>query len=224
MSETTLTLPPTAPTRRGPRARRGLLAELAAGSAYLLTAFPLAVIAFTLLLTGTALALGTLVIVVGFAVAAVTLAIAQGFAALERVRVAAATGRPLPAPRYRPLRPGTAGTVLSAGADLRRWLDLIHGLVAFPVAVVTFALTTAWWSAALGGTGYVLWEWALPRDNPDNTTLAELIGLGDTRTADILLTTGMGLVALVTLPLVVRACVAVQTGLARALLGGPDRD
>jgi hypothetical protein len=188
-----------------------------------LTGFPLAIIAFVLLLTGTALALGTFVIVVGFGVAALTLTIARGFAALERVRVAAVTGEPLPAPRYRPLRAGTAGAVLSAGADPRRWLDLIHGLVAFPVAVVTFALTTAWWASALGGTGYVLWEWALPRDDPGDTTLAELIGLGDTRTADILLTTGIGLVALVTLPLVVRACVAVQAGLARALLGGPDR-
>jgi hypothetical protein len=67
---------------------------------------------------------------------------------------------------------------------------------------------------------YVLWERALPRGTDDgNTTLAELLGW-DGRAADVLLTTGIGVVAPVTLPLVVRACVAVQAGLARALLGG----
>ncbi len=215
----TLTSPPAAPvaTRRRP-----LVADLLAGSAYVLTGFPLAVIAFALLVTGTALGLGTLVIVLGLAVLALTLAIAGGFAALERSRVDLALGRRLPRPTYRPLRGGALGGVLSAGADPRRWLDLVHGIVAFPVALATFVLATVWWSTALGGTGYVLWEWALPRDDPDNTSLAELIGLGDGRAPDILLTTGIGLFALVTLPLVVRGCVAVQTGLARALLAGTE--
>jgi hypothetical protein len=213
----TLTLPPAAPATR-----RSWVGDLLAGSAYLITGFPLALAAFVLLVTGTAVGLGTLVIVVGFAVLALTLAVARGFAALERSRVDLALGRRLPRPAYRPLRDGTVGGVLSAGADPRRWLDLVHGIVAFPVAVATFALTVAWWSAALGGTGYVLWEWALPRDNPEDTTLAELIGLGDGRGPDILLTTGMGLFALVTLPLVVRGCVAVQTGIARALLSGAE--
>ena len=62
---------------------------------------------------------------------------------------------------------------------------------------------------------------AAPRQ-PRRHTLAELIGLGDGRGPDILLTTGIGLFALVTLPLVVRGCVAVQTGIARALLGGAE--
>ena len=214
----TLTLPPTAPAAP----RRSAAADLLAGSAYVLTGFPLALAAFVLLVTGTALGLGTLVIVVGFAVLALTLAIAQGFATLERSRVDLALGRRLPRPAYRPLRDGTVGGVLSAGADPRRWLDLVHGIVAFPVATATFGLVVGWWSAAVGGTGYVLWEWALPRDNPDNTSLAELIGLGSGRGPDLLLTTGIGLLALVTLPLVVKGCVAVQTGIARALLGGTE--
>lgn len=215
----TLTSPPAAAvaTRRRP-----LVTDLLAGSAYVLTGLPLAVIAFALLLTGVAAGLGTLVVVVGFAVLALTLAIAQGFAALERSRVDLVLGRRLPRPTYRPLRDGAVGGVQSAGADPRRWLDLVHGIVAFPIALATFVITTVWWAVALSGTGYVLWEWALPRDDPDNTSLAELIGLGDGRMPDILLTTGIGLFALVTLPLVVRGCVAVQTGLARALLGGTD--
>ena len=216
----TATLIDTAAPARPVVHRRGLLGGLLPRSAYLLTGFPLATVAFVLLVPGVALAAGTLVITVGVAVAALTLAIATGFARLERTRVDAVLGRRLPRPAYRPLRPGFVGTVLSAGADPRRWLDLVHGIVAFPVATATFSLVVGWWAGALGGVTYGLWEWALPRDNPDNTTLAELIGLGDSRAADIMLTSGIGLTMLVTLPLVVAGCAAVQTGLARALLGG----
>lgn len=214
---------PTAPVApRTAERRRGFLPDMLARSAYLLTGLPLALAAFVLLVTGVAVAAGTLVIVVGVAVAALTLAIARGFARIERARVDAVVGERMPRPAYRPLRPGVLGAVLSAGADPRRWLDLLHGIVAFPVAATTFALVLSWWAVALGGLTYGLWEWALPRDaaDPDNTTLAELIGLGDTRTADILLVTGLGVAALATLPLVVAACAAVQTGIARALLGG----
>lgn len=206
--------PPAAP-------RRGFVTSLLTRSAYVLTGFPLATIAFVLLVTGVSVAAGTLVIVVGFAVAALTLAVATGFARLERVRVGAVLGRRLPRPAYKAPRPGFIGGVLSAGADPRRWLDLIHGIVAFPVATATFAIVTGWWAGAIGGVGYVLWEWALPRGG-DRRGLAELIGLGDGRGVDILLMTGLGAVALLTLPLVVGACAAVQTGLARALLVGTD--
>lgn len=202
--------------------RRGFLPDLLARSAYLLTGFPLALVAFVLLVTGAAVAAGTLVIVLGVAVAALTLGIARGFARIERARVDAVTGERMPRPAYQPLRPGVLGAVLSAGADPRRWLDLLHGIVAFPIATTTFSLVLSWWAGALGGVTYALWEWSLPRDaaDPDNTNLAELVGLGDSRTADVLLVTGLGVVALVTLPLVVAACSAVQTGIARALLGG----
>lgn len=225
MSQTTVSTatPPGAAGWPATTRSRRTLPDLLAGTGYLLTGLPLAVISFSLLLTGTALALGTLVIVVGFAVMALALAMAQGFAALERSRVGAVLGRPVPAPRYRPLRAGTVGSVLTAGADPRRWLDLVHGLVSFPVALITFVLTTVWWSVGIGGTGYLLWEWALPGEAGDEHRrgLADLLGW-DGRAADITLITAIGVVMLLTLPLVVRACVAVQTGLARALLAGPE--
>jgi hypothetical protein len=214
----TATLPVTAAPAARP-ASRGVLTRLAARSAYLLSGFPIAAVAFVLLVTGVAAAAGTLVITVGVGIAAVTLGVARAFARVERVRLDAVTGTRLPRPAYRPTRPGVLGHVLSTGADPRRWLDLLHGIVAFPIATATFAVTVAWWAAALGGVTYGLWSWALPRpDGPDNTTLAELLGY-DGRTADILLTTGIGVAALLTLPLVVAACAAVQTGLGRALLG-----
>jgi Putative sensor len=216
----TATLPVTSAPARP--VARGFGTRLLARSAYLLSGLPIAVVSFSLLVTGFAASVGTLVIVVGLVVIAATLAIARGFARIERARLDAVTGARLPGPAYKPLRPGFVGGVLSGGADPRRWLDLVHGIVVFPVALATFVLTVVWWSVALGGVTYGLWSWALPGPgSPDNQTLSELLGY-DGRTADILLSTGIGVAALVTLPLVVAGCAAVQTGLGRALLGAWD--
>jgi hypothetical protein len=184
---------------------------------YVLTGFPLAVAAFVLLLTGFAVGISTLAITIGIAVLAGTLAAARVLARVERSRLDALFGFRTPRPAYRVPRGGKLGRAVSAGADPRRWLDLLHGIVAFPVAVATFSIVVAWFAGAIGGLGYVLWEWSLPR-GPDNHSLAYLLGLGDGRTADILLTTALGAVMAVTLPWVVRGCAAMQAGLAWALL------
>jgi hypothetical protein len=210
----TQTLPGPPVTRR-PRLRVGE----AAG--YVLTGFPLAVAAFVLLVAGFAVGIGTLAITVGIVVLAGTLAAARAFARVERSRLDALFGVRTPRPAYRAPRGGRLGRAVSAGADPRRWLDLLHGIVAFPVAVATFAVVVSWFAAAIGGLGYVLWEWSLPR-GPDNHSLAYYIGLGDGRTADILLTTGLGALAALALPWVVRGCAAVQAGLALALLADHD--
>lgn len=199
-------------------ARHRLRATDAAG--YVLTGFPLAVAAFAVLVPGLAVGLGTLPIVVGLGVLALTLGAARGFATVERNRLDLLHGTALPRPAYRPAGTGPVGATLSAGADPRRWLDLLHGILGFPIAVTSFSIVVGWFAGAVGGLGYVLWEWSLPRGE-DDESLAGLIGLGDGRLPDILLTTGLGLVAAVTLPFVVRGCAAVQSGLARALLSGP---
>src|SRR6185369_9038537 len=157
---------------------------------YVLTGFPLAVAAFVLLLTGFAVGIGTLAITIGVAVLAGTLAAARVLAGVERSRLDALFGFRTPRPAYRVPRGGKLGRAVSAGADPRRWLDLLHGIVAFPVAVATFSIVVTWFAAAAGGLGYVLWQWSLPRD-PDRHTLACYIGLGNGDTADILLITGL---------------------------------
>ena len=58
---------------------------------------------------------------------------------------------------------------------------------------------------------------------PTGTRWPYYVGLGNGDTADILLMTGIGAVAALTLPWVVRGCAAVQAGLAWALLGRPRR-
>ena len=215
MATQTLLVPP-APTVR-PRLRVGE----AAG--YVLTGFPLAVAAFVLLIAGFTVGIGTLAVTVGIFVLAGTLAAARALARIERTRLDALFGFRTPRPAYRTPRGGRLGRAVSAGADPRRWLDLLHGIIAFPVAVATFSIVVSWFAAAVGGLGYVLWEWSVPR-GADNHSLAYYVGLGDGRTADILLTTALGAVVALTLPWVVRGCAAVQAGLAWALLADHGDD
>jgi hypothetical protein len=206
-----------------PAATAPPLLRVGEAAGYVLTGFPLAVAAFVLLVTGFAVGIGTLAITIGIVVLAGTLAAARAFARIERTRLDALFGFRTPRPAYRTPRGGRLGRAVSAGADPRRWLDLLHGIVAFPVAVATFSIVVSWFAAAIGGLGYVLWEWSLPR-GADNHSLAYYIGLGNGRTADILLTTGLGALAALALPWVVRGCAAVQAGLAWALLADHDDD
>ena len=67
------------------------------------------------------------------------------------------------------------------------------------------------------GLSYWFWERFIPR-SPDNTSVAQLIGLGDSRSADVLLQTAIGLFALVTLPGAMRAAAATHAGFSRVLL------
>lgn len=198
--------------------------RVADSAGYVLAGFPLAVCAFVLLVTGFAAGIGTLAITIGIAVLAGTLAAARLFARVERSRLDALLRYRTPRPAYRTPQGGRLGRAVSAGADPRRWLDLLHGIVGFPVAVASFAIVVTWFAGAVGGLGYVLWEWSVPRGGPDNHTLAYYIGLGDGRTADILVTTGLGALMAITLPWVVRGCAAVQAGLAWILLVDHDDD
>jgi Putative sensor len=201
--------PPARPTRQRLR--------VADSAAYVLVGFPLAVVAFVLLVTGFTLGIGLLAITIGLPVLAAALGAARAFARVERTRLDALLGYRTPRPAYRLPRGGALGRVLSAGADHRRWLDLLHGIVAFPVAVAAFSVVVGWFAAAVGGLGYVLWEWSVPHGDDDHS-LAYYIGLGDGRTADILLTTALGAVAALTLPWVVRGCAALQAGVSWSLL------
>jgi signal transduction histidine kinase len=99
------------------------------------------------------------------------------------------------------------------------WLDLAHGILHFPIAVVTVSVVVSWWASAIGGTLSILWDWSIPR-GPDDSSLAQLIGLGDGAFARIGLQTAIGLVCLLSLPFVVRGCALVSAGFSRVLLTG----
>jgi signal transduction histidine kinase len=101
--------------------------------------------------------------------------------------------------------------------DPQSWLDLVWCLLGFATAVVAASIAFAWWVAAVGGLTSWLWLRFVPL-GPDSTTLAELLGLGAGRTPEAWLNTGLGLVALLTLPVVVRGAALLHAHLGGVLL------
>jgi hypothetical protein len=209
-----------APSPPTPPRRLGLVRQLGVDSAYALVGFPVAVAAFVVVVTGLALGVGLLVIWVGAAVLAATLLAARGFASVERAWLPAVLGHPVPRPVYRAPVGSAARRLITPLRDPQTWLDALHGLVRFPVAIVSFVVTVTFWSVALGGITYGAWDWALPdasRD-PDDNDLLELLGVESTAGSRIALYTAIGVLFAVLLPFAVRAVALLQAQLGRVLL------
>ena len=190
-------------------------------SAYTLTAFPIGLASFILMVTLVSVGVGTAVIVGGVLLVTLAVMVARGFARLERFRLRTWLGRDVASPSYKcpPAGAGFLRRAFTPLGDAQSWLDVVWGVVSFVTGTVVFAVTLAWWAAAANGLTYWFWERYLPRSDRDES-LASLIGFGDTRFADIALQTIIGLVALVTLPFVVRAMAMLHGGLAEAVLCG----
>jgi hypothetical protein len=218
----TLQLPRTAADRTAVERPVGVRRVLL-DSGYSLSAFFVAIPALVLVTVGLALGAGLLVLLAGFFVLMVTMYVARGFAYAERARLRSLKGVDDPTPTY-VVPSGGAGPLRRALTTLRdpqSWLDVVWALVGWVTATVAFAVTLAWWAAAAGGLSYWYWERFIDF-GADNTTLAELLDLGEGRTPEIWLNLAIGVVALITLPLVTRLVAALHAGLARLLLTSRD--
>lgn len=203
------------------RGSPGTLRQLGTDTGYTLLGFPLAVVSFCVLVTALSTGLGLLAIVLGVPVLTATLFIARAFADIERLRFPAVLRVPRTRPTYRTAQPraGLWRRMVTPLTQAQFWLDLSHGILHFPVAVTTFCVVLTWWAAAIGGTLTVFWDWSIPR-GPDNQSLAQLIGLGDSTLARIGFQTAVGVLCLITLPFVVRGCALVSAHFSRFLLTG----
>lgn len=200
------------------------LSRLIRESAYLLSAFVLGVVGFVLAVVGLTLGVSLLFTVVGVFVLAATVYVARGLAQLERVRLAWVLDGDVEPASYAVARPGD-GWLRRTTTPLRdpqSWLDVLWALLSFVTGTVVFVVTVAWWAAAGAGLTYWFWQRWLP-DGDDDQGLAELLGLGDGRQAESLLQLALGLAAALTLPFVVRGCVAAHAALASALLSTRGR-
>lgn len=205
----------------GNRDHVGFLRQLGVDTGYVLLGFPLALASFCLLVTGMAAGVGTLVIGVGLLVVSATLLVARACADIERYRIAPVLRRPRIRPAYPGAPPGSGfwKRILTPLAQTQSWLDVVHGIVIFPVATATFCVVVSWWAVALAGVTTIAWDWAIPR-GPDNQSLAQLIGLGDSTVARVGFQTAVGVLCLVTLPAVVRGCALLAASVSRLLLVG----
>ncbi len=200
---------------------KNILRQLAIDTGYVLLGFPLAIVGFVVVVTGLSAGLGLLITVIGVPVLAATLFAARFLADVERLRIPAVLKRPRVRPAYRMAEPG-AGVwkrIVTPLTQIQFWLDAAHALLHFPIAVTTFSVVLSWWSIAIAGTLTIAWDWSIPR-GPDNKSLAQLIGLGDSAFARIGLQTALGLLCLVTLPFMVRGCAWISAAFSRLLLTG----
>ncbi len=152
MTVDTAVLPPPDMTPSLPRPV-GRLRQLAVDTGYALLALLLSVAAFVLVVSGLAAGAGLLVVWVGLAVLAATLLVARGFAGVERAWLPRVLGVPVPRTAY--LRPegGPVRRLLTPLRDPQTWLDALHALVRFPLAVLGFVVTVTFWSLGLIAEG-----------------------------------------------------------------------
>ena len=188
-------------------------------SLYLLTAPVIAAAGLLLVLGGLCAATVGLLVPGGSPVVAGVLAPSRWFADVERWRIA----------RVRSLRAGAAGGRPRAAeitaSDPGLWLDVAHAVVVAPVTLVTSVVTALWWWGGVAAATVGLRNPYTPGSlRPQTLYVGSAqshidVSLGLTSVdAHVAFGITVGLLLLATLPLVTRACVAVQAGLGKALL------
>jgi signal transduction histidine kinase len=190
-------------------------------SLYLLTAPVIAAVGLLLALGG--LCAGTLGLLLpgGSRLAAGVLAPARWFADVERWRIA----------KVRSLAAGTQGAggrtrpQRVTASDQGLWLDLAYVVAVLPVTLVTALVTALWWFVGLATVTFPLRNNVAPGSLRPETLQAGsaqsyvAVSLGLTSPAGrVAFAISVGLVLLLTLPLVTRGCVRAQAGLGQALL------
>ena len=208
------------PMARALRTGSALLGRLGRDTAYLLTGLPVAIASFTVLVAGLCLGVSLLITVLGIPVAVGMLASAIGFERLERLRLRA-QGTDLAPVHYAPPEGTGLRRMLNRLRDQQQWAAVLHGIGAFPLAIVTWSIAVAWWAGTLGGLTYWWWERWLPSVATDGTTgLAKLLDLpmGESQ-ANLI----VGIVFAATLVPVLRGCTMLHVGWARLLLTGASR-
>ncbi|MFV0286803.1 MAG: sensor histidine kinase [Demequina sp.] len=179
---------------------------------YLLPLLPIATAAFTVVLTLLLTSLSLVIVWVGVPLAVVTLWTARGFAATERARLGALGRGPLVAVYAQPaVNASRMRRSFAPLRDGRMWLDVLHAIVVFPVAVVSWCVTIVWASAALGGTTSFIWERYLPEQEPTGVDILDWLNSVSGQVT-------IGVVALVTLPFVVRGLALIHLAIGRGLL------
>ncbi|MBF8193097.1 sensor domain-containing protein [Nonomuraea sp. K274] len=200
---------------------RSLMRQVLLDSRYTLVGFPTAVIGFVLMIAGLAAGLGTAVVWIGIPLLVGTLLVARGFADAERGWLSDVLKRPPVRPRYRPAPPGAGRfrRLVNPMTNGQSWLDLLHGILVFPFAILSFVLTVVFWAVPLIGLTWPVYGIVLSRI-PGNTELPELLGLGDGYLVNSVFYVSGGLVFAIIMPFMVRAAALIRAGLGRALLTG----
>ncbi|MFI9595286.1 sensor histidine kinase [Nonomuraea sp. NPDC052265] len=200
---------------------RSLMRRVLLDTRYTLVGFPTAVIGFVIMVAGFAAGVGTAVVWIGVPLLAGTLLVARGFADAERGWLSDVLKRPPVRPRYRPAPEGAGRfrRIVNPLTNGQSWLDLLHGVLNFPFAILAFVLTVVFWAIPILGLTYPLYGVVTSRI-PGNMELPELLGIGSGYAVNTIFYVSLGLVFTFVMPFMVRVAALVRAGLGRALLTG----
>lgn len=209
-----------------PRGYGGMWRTLLPGLAYLLAWFPIAATGFGLTVGLFSSGVGMIAIFVGILLVIGALYVARGFGTLNLMFVGWAARRAIPAPEWmdRHARTGFGGWLRACLGNGHYWLYLLHVMVVdFIVTTVTWAITIAWLSVSLGGLTYWFWQLVFPDES--EWGLAQWVKTWPISPAvDPFLFVSLvmalvGLLFLVTLPVIVRGLTTLHWWVARGMLG-----
>ncbi|MEU6998367.1 sensor domain-containing protein [Nonomuraea sp. NPDC046570] len=200
---------------------RSLMRRVLLDTRYLLIGFPTAIIGFVVLIVGLVAGIGTAVVWIGVPILVGTLMIARGFADSERGWLSDVLRRPAVRPRYKaaPEGAGSFRRLVNPMTSGQSWLDLLHGIVNFPIAIITFVVAVVFWAIPILGLTYPIYG-LVTSNIPGNVELPELLGFGDGYLVNSAFYVGLGVLGAIIMPPVVRGAVLMRAGLGRALLTG----
>jgi signal transduction histidine kinase len=203
---------------------RTTLRQLAVDTGYLLSSFPIATAAFVLAIVGLSVGSGTAVIWIGIPILASMMFAMRGMAVAGRAQLHLVLRRRVPRPRYKQAPPDSSGLrrFLTPLIDGQSWMNMLWGVVNFPVAVAGFAIAIAWWASALSALTYPLYSWIIRLavdDQDDGLEYAtRWLGWGESYLASSALAVLGGLIMALLLVPLVRGLALAQAGIGRGLL------
>ncbi|MFI7614274.1 sensor domain-containing protein [Nonomuraea terrae] len=199
---------------------RTLQRRLTTDTRYILLGLPAAVIGFTGVVAGVSAGVGTAVVFAGLPILAGTAAMARNLADVERVALPGVLGHPVDRPPYRPAPAGASWfrRVMNPLTSGQAWLDLLHGIVALPIALAAAVVTLVWWAGAIAGLLFPLYGWVIAAIPGSDGGLPALLGLGDGDLVFVGFNTLVGVLFALTLVPVVRGAALMKAAVSQALL------
>jgi signal transduction histidine kinase len=234
MSTETIATPqqPAATTDAAPRRRSywSLWTDVPRQFGFLILTMPIAITGLVVVSTVFFTGIGTIALVFGVFLVVASLYIARGFGVLELIRLRWA-GRPAiaqPVWNRGGREEGFWRSLFTPFVDGHYWLYLLHAFIINPVvSVITWSITIAWTSTALGGTTSWIWSRYIPDGGRDfwlHDVVLDFLFPGnsfaiDPAVGETVFEFVIGLLFLASLPFVYLGLTSLHSVIARGVLG-----
>ncbi|MBN6033681.1 sensor domain-containing protein [Amycolatopsis sp. 195334CR] len=179
---------------------------------------PIGIMAMTVLIAMASLGFSMIVLFVGIPLLAGTVLAARAAARLERARIHAMLGTPIPEPYTVPVGGSGLQRWIAPFKDRATWRDLLYFVVLCPVGIIQFSLVIAFWSLSLAMLSLpITYRWF--DDGVYHFPTTDLRWITVDSTVDALPWSAAGLVFVLLSVLLTRVLAAAHARFAKALLG-----